>query len=84
MAYYIAIVLMFLKVFLTVGVGILKLVSSDFIDGMCVMAMAPAVMTMRRSTFHHLVAILAIYGPYLLFLLQVFLVRICHCSMCIQ
>jgi hypothetical protein len=41
MAYFIAIVLMFLKVFLMVGIGILNLFPSDFIDGMCVVAMAP-------------------------------------------
>ena len=33
MAYLIAIVLMFLKVFLMVGIGILNLSLSDFIDG---------------------------------------------------
>ena len=67
MAYCIAIVLMFLKVFLMVDIGILKLVSSDSIYRMCVVALAPAMMTMRGSTFHPLVAILAINGPYLLF-----------------
>jgi hypothetical protein len=36
MAYFIAIVLMFLKIFLMISIGILKLFLSDFIDGMCV------------------------------------------------
>ena len=43
MAYFIAIVLMFLKVFLMVVIGILNLYSSDFIDGMCVVTLAPSV-----------------------------------------
>ena len=38
MAYCMAIVFMFLKVFLMVGIGILKLSASSFIDGMCVVA----------------------------------------------
>jgi hypothetical protein len=80
MAYFIAIVLMFLKVFLMVGIGILKLFLSDFIDGMCVVAMAPAVMIIRGSTFHPLAAILAISGLYLFFLLRVFMIRIYHYS----
>ena len=65
-----------------VGIGILKLVSSNFIDGMCVVALAPAVMTIRGSTFHPLAAILAISGMYVFdFLLQLFMVRICRYSM---
>ena len=47
MAYFIAIVLMFLKVILMVGIGILKLFSSGFIEGMCVVALAPAVIILR-------------------------------------
>ncbi|KAG0597390.1 hypothetical protein M758_UG334300 [Ceratodon purpureus] len=81
MAYCMAIVFMFLKVFLMVGKGILKLSTSSFIDGMCVVALAPAVMTIGGSTFHPLAVILAINGLYLWFYLQMFLVRICHCSM---
>jgi hypothetical protein len=81
MAYFIAIILMFLKVFLMVGIGNLNLFSSDFIDGMCVVALAPAVIIIRGSTFHPLAAILSIDGLYLLFLLRVFMVRIYHYSM---
>ena len=47
MAYFIAIVLMFLKVFLMEGTCILHLFSSDFIDGICVVALAPAVIIIR-------------------------------------
>ena len=43
MAYLIAIVLMFLKVFFMIGIGILNLFLSDFIEGICVVALAPAV-----------------------------------------
>ena len=67
MAYFIAIVLMLIKVFLMVGIGILKLFSSDFIDGMCVVALAHAVIIIRGSTFHPRAAILSISGLYLLF-----------------
>jgi hypothetical protein len=67
MAYLIAIVLMFLKVFLMIGIGIFNLFSSDFIEGMCVVALAPAVIIIRGSTFHPLAAILSINGLYLLF-----------------
>ena len=42
MAYFIVIVLLFLKVFLMVGMGILNLFLSAFIDGMCVVALAIA------------------------------------------
>ena len=38
-----------------------------FIDGMCVVALAPAVIIIRGSTFHPLAAILSINGLYLLF-----------------
>ena len=67
MAYFIAIVLMFLKVFLMVGIGILNVLSSAFIDGMCVVALAPAMITIRGLTFHPLAAMLSINGLYELF-----------------
>ena len=68
MAYCMAIVFMFLKVFLMVVIGIWNFSSSDFIEGMCVVALAPAVMTIRGSTFHPRAVILAISGLYLLVL----------------
>jgi hypothetical protein len=52
---------------LMVTIGILRLFSSIFIDGMWVIARAPAVMTMSGSIFHPLEAILSISGLYLLF-----------------
>ena len=67
MAYCIAIVLIFLKVFLMVTMGILNFSSSIFIDGMWAVARAPAVMTISGSIFHPLEAILSISGLYLLF-----------------
>ena len=54
----------FLKVFLMVGIGILNLFSSDFIDGMCVVALASAMIIIRGSIFHPLAAILSINGLY--------------------
>ena len=51
MAYCMAMVLMFLKVFRMDGIGSLNLSSSSFIDGMCVAALAPAVRTMIGSIF---------------------------------
>ena len=54
MAYFIAIVLIFLKVLLMVDKG-MNISSSDFSDGMCVVAMAHAVIIIRGSTFHPLV-----------------------------
>ena len=68
MAYCMAMVFIFLKVFLMVSMGILKLSSSNFIDGMCVVALAPALITMRGSTFHPLAVMLAINELYLLVL----------------
>ena len=67
MAYCIAMVLIFLKVFLMITMGILRFSSSIFIDGMWAVARAPAVMTMSGSIFHPLEAILSINGLYLLF-----------------
>jgi hypothetical protein len=52
MAYCMAMVLMFLKVFRMDGIGSLNLSSSIFINGMCVAALAPAVITMSGSIFH--------------------------------
>ena len=67
MAYCIAMVLIFLKVFLMVAMGILSLCSRIFIDGMWVVARASAVMTISGSIFHPLMAMLSISGLYLLF-----------------
>jgi hypothetical protein len=60
-------VLIFRKVFLMVAIGILRVSSSIFIDGMWVVALAPAVMTISGATFHPVEAILSISGLYLWF-----------------
>ena len=67
MAYCIAIVLIFLKVFLMAVMGILRLSSNIFIDEMWAVARALAVMTISGSIFQPLEAILSISGLYLLF-----------------
>ena len=50
----IAMVLISLKVCLMVFSGILNFSSKIFIEGMCVVALAPTVMTINGSTFHPL------------------------------
>jgi len=65
MAYCIAMVFMFLKVFQMVGIGILNLSVNNFIDGMCAAALALAVITIRGSIFHPLTTIFSISGLYL-------------------
>ena len=70
MAYCMAIVFMFLKVCLMDAIGILNLSSRIFIDGMCVAALAPAVITMSGSIFQPLAAMLSISGLYLLILVS--------------
>ena len=70
MAYCMAIVFMFLKVCLMDAIGILNLSASIFIDGMCVAALAPAVITMSGSIFQPLAAMLSISGLYLLILVS--------------
>ena len=66
MAYCMAMVLMFLKVFRMDGIGRLNLYSSSFIDRMCVAALALAVITMGGSIFQPLAAMSSISGLYLL------------------
>ena len=66
MAYCMAMVLMFLKVFRMDGIGSLNLSSSIFIDGMCVAALAHAVITMSGSIFQPKASMFSISGLYLL------------------
>ena len=68
MAYCMAMVLMFLKVFRMDVMGSLNLSSSSFIAGMCVAALAPAVITMSGSIFQPRAAMLSNNGLYLLVL----------------
>ena len=65
MAYCMA-MLIFFKVFRMDGIGSLNLSSSSFIDGMCVAALAPAVITMSGSIFHPRATMFSISGLYLL------------------
>ena len=51
-ACWIAMVLKFLKEFLMEVIEILNVFSSDSVDGMCVVALASAVITISGSTFH--------------------------------
>ena len=58
----IAMVLISVKVCLIVFSGILNFSSKIFIEEMCVVALAPAVMTISGSTFHPLLVMLSISG----------------------
>ena len=58
----IAMVLISLKVCLICFSGFLSFSSRIFIDGMCVVALAPAVMTINGSTFHPLLVMLSMSG----------------------
>ena len=66
MAYCMAMVLMFLKVFRMDGIGSLNLSSNSFIDGMSVAALAPAVITMSRYILQPRASMFSISGLYLL------------------
>ena len=59
MACCIAMVLISMKVCFIVSFGILKFSSKILIGGVCVVALAPAVMTISDSTFHPLLAMLS-------------------------
>ena len=65
MACCMAMVLMFLKVFLIGSMGILKVSASIFIDGINVVARAPAVRTIRGSTFQPNAMVSSMRGWYL-------------------
>ena len=47
-----------LNVFLFFMIGSLRFVSKIFIDGTCVVALAPATKTINEATFHRLVVML--------------------------
>ena len=67
MAYCMAMTLSSSNVCLMFISGILNMNSIFFIEGVCVVALAPAVMTISGSTFHPLLIILSISGLYYLF-----------------
>jgi hypothetical protein len=66
MAYCMAMVFMFLKVFRMADIGNLNLSLSIFMDGVCVAAVAHVVITMSGSIFHPLAIIISMRGLYLL------------------
>lgn len=65
MAWYMDVVLMFLKVSIMKVLGILNLFAKISIEGMCAIALVPTMMTMNGSTFHPLERMLFISGLYL-------------------
>ena len=64
MACYIAMVLISMKVCFIVSFGILNFSSKILIEGVCVVALAPAVMTISGSIFHPMLVMLSISGWY--------------------
>ena len=76
----IAMVLISLKVCLIVFSSILNFSSKIFIEGMCVVALVPAVMTINGSTFHPLLVMLSISGWYF----SIFLVIVSHENLSLQ
>jgi hypothetical protein len=57
-AWWMAIMFIFLRVCLIVGTGILKVSWREFIEGVWVVALAPAVIMIIGATFHPLAQIL--------------------------
>ena len=58
----IAMVLISMKVCLIISFGILNFSSKIFIEGVCVIALVPAMMTISGSTFHPLLVMLFTSG----------------------
>ena len=71
-AYCVAIMLICLNVFLIFVIGSVSVVSSFFIDGICVVPLASATSTMSGATFQPFVMMLFMSGWYfMIFLLRV-------------
>ena len=69
-----------LIVLLIFMLGSLSIVTSLFIDGMCIVALAHATKTMSGATFHPLAMMLVMSGWYfVVFLLRVNLVNLVKC-----
>ena len=68
------------NVFLIFIKGSLSVVSKFFIDGMCVVVLAPATSTMTGATFHPIVRMLLMSGWYFV----VFLSRVYAANMSLQ
>ena len=79
-AYCVAIMLICLNVLLIFMIGSLSILFSLFIDGMCVVALAPAANTMSGVTFHPLAMMLLMSGWYLV----VFLSRVYVANLSLQ
>jgi hypothetical protein len=79
-AYYVTIMLSCLNVLLIFMIGNLSIFSSLFIDGMCVVALAPAIIIISEATFHPLVMMLLTRGVYFV----VFLLRVFEANLSIQ
>ena len=79
-AYCMAIMLICLNVFLIFEIGSVNVVSSFFIDGICVVSLAPAASTMSGATFQPFVAMLFMSGWYLL----IFLVKVSVANLSLQ
>ena len=61
-AYCVAIMLICLNVLLILVIGSVNVVSSFFIDGICVVPLAPAASTMSEATFQPFVMMLFMSG----------------------
>ena len=61
-AYFMGMALISSSVYLMLSLGILNVVSILFIEGVCMAALAPVMMTVSESTFHSLLIILFISG----------------------
>jgi hypothetical protein len=69
-AYCVAIMLICLNVFLIFVIGSASVVSSFFIDGICVVPLAPATSTMSGATFQPFVMMLFMSGWYFMIFLS--------------
>jgi hypothetical protein len=80
-AYCVAIMLICLNVSLIFVIGSLSVVSSFFIDGICVVLLAPATNTMSGATFQPFVMMLLTSGWYFMIFFSGFQWQIYHYSM---
>ena len=71
-AYCVAIMLICLNVFLIFVMGIVNVDSSFFIDGICVVPLAPATSTISGATFQPFAMMLSMSGWYFIIFLQGF------------
>ena len=79
-AYCVAIMLICLNVFLIFVIGSVNVVSNFFIDGICVVPLAPAASTMSGATFQPFVMMLFMSGWYFM----IFLSRVSVANLSLQ